>query len=52
MQIPRLYRQVLMDRFIRGDSIKQIARRNRIPAGTVLSRIFNGKRLLRAAWGD
>ena len=41
-----------MDHFIRGDSIKRIAQRDRIPAGTVLSRIFTGKRLLRAAWEE
>jgi hypothetical protein len=30
--------------------ISQIARRERIAYGTVLSRIFTGKRLLRRAW--
>jgi len=33
-----------------GHSIQDIARRQRIPCGTVLSRIFTAKRLLRQAW--
>ena len=33
---------VLVDHFVRGYSIRQIARRHRIPMGTVLSRIFYG----------
>ncbi|MBZ5634883.1 MAG: sigma-70 family RNA polymerase sigma factor [Acidobacteriia bacterium] len=49
-QVPRLYRRVLIDRFVRGYSVKQIAKRQRIPLGTVLSRIFKAKQLLRAAW--
>ena len=49
-QIPARYRQVLTDHFVHGFSTKQIARRDRIPLGTVLSRIFTGKRLLRRAW--
>jgi RNA polymerase sigma-70 factor (ECF subfamily) len=49
-QIPVLYRRVLVDHFVRGFSTKQIAKRNRIPVGTVLSRIFSAKRRLRRAW--
>ncbi len=49
-QVPRLYRRVLIDRFVRGYSVKQIAKCQRVPLGTVLSRIFKAKRLLRAAW--
>ena len=48
--LPRTYRRTLIDRFVRGYSVKQIAKRERIPQGTVLSRIFKAKRLLRAAW--
>jgi len=48
--IPAIYRRVLVDHFIDGYSTRQIARRRRIPQGTVLSRIFTGKRFLRAAW--
>jgi RNA polymerase sigma-70 factor, ECF subfamily len=49
-QIPVVYRRTLVDHFVRGYSVKQISRRHRIPVGTVLSRIFAAKRLLRAAW--
>jgi len=49
-EIPAVYRRVLVDHFMRGHSVKQIARRDRVPVGTVLSRIFNGKRILRRAW--
>ena len=49
-RIPLNYRRVLVDHFVRGYSTKQIAKLHRIPAGTVLSRIFKGKRLLREAW--
>jgi RNA polymerase sigma-70 factor (ECF subfamily) len=48
--IPANYRRALKDHFIRGHSIRQIARRERIPVGTVLSRIFTAKKLLRQAW--
>jgi RNA polymerase sigma-70 factor (ECF subfamily) len=49
-EIPALYRRVLVDHFIQGRSVKQIARRDRVPVGTVLSRIFTAKRILRQAW--
>jgi len=49
-QIPALYRRVLTDHFVRGYSIERIARQHKVPVGTVLSRIFKAKRLLRAAW--
>jgi RNA polymerase sigma-70 factor, ECF subfamily len=49
-RLPGLYRRVLVDHFVSGASVRQIARRNRIPVGTVLSRIFTAKRLLRAVW--
>jgi len=48
--LPSKYRQALVDHFVRGYSVKQVARLRRIPLGTVLSRIFNGKKLLRRAW--
>jgi RNA polymerase sigma-70 factor (ECF subfamily) len=48
--IPAGYRRILADHFVHDHTVKQIARRERIPAGTVLSRIFTGKRLLRQAW--
>ena len=49
-QIPAIYRLVLIEHFIEGHSVRQIAKRQRIPLGTVLSRIFTAKRLLREAW--
>jgi RNA polymerase sigma-70 factor, ECF subfamily len=49
-RIPAIYRRVLVDHFVRNQPVKLIARNNRIPAGTVLSRIFTAKRLLCAAW--
>ena len=49
-RIPVHYRRALVDHFVRGYSVKAIARQRRIPLGTVLSRLFNGKRLLREAW--
>ena len=49
-RIPAFYRRPLVEHFVRGRSVRQIARRARIPVGTVLRRIFTGKRLLREAW--
>ena len=49
-QIPMVYRKVLINHFIEGHSVRQIAKCERIPIGTVLSRIFTAKRLLREAW--
>jgi RNA polymerase sigma-70 factor (ECF subfamily) len=48
--IPPAHRRVLVDHFIHGRPVKAIARRERIPVGTVLSRIFTAKRRLREAW--
>jgi RNA polymerase sigma-70 factor (ECF subfamily) len=49
-QLPALHRRTLVDHFFRGYPVKRIAQRDRIPVGTVLSRIFTAKRRLRAAW--
>jgi RNA polymerase sigma-70 factor (ECF subfamily) len=49
--IPTVYRRTLMDHFVRGYSVKRIASQDRVPVGTVLSRMFTAKRLLREAWG-
>jgi RNA polymerase sigma-70 factor (ECF subfamily) len=49
-RLPEIYRRPLIDHFIRGYSVKRIARRERIPFGTVLSRIFTGEQKLRKAW--
>ena len=49
-RLPATHRRVLMDHFIQGRSVRHIAQREGIPVGTVLSRIFTAKRLLRQAW--
>ena len=49
-QIPVAYRRVLRNHLIRGYSVRRIAKLEKVPLGTVLSRIFNGKKLLREAW--
>jgi RNA polymerase sigma-70 factor, ECF subfamily len=49
-RMPAHYRRALKDHFVRGYSTRQIARRERIPLGTVLSRIFTAKKLLRQSW--
>ena len=49
-QIPAIYRRALVDHFVHGYSTKQIARREGIPLGTVLSRLFTGRKLLRKVW--
>jgi RNA polymerase sigma-70 factor, ECF subfamily len=48
--IPAIHREVLIDHFVLGHKVKHIARRRRIPVGTVLSRIFAAKKMLRRAW--
>jgi RNA polymerase sigma-70 factor, ECF subfamily len=48
--MPALHRDVLIDHFVLGHRVKRIAGRRRIPVGTVLSRIFTAKRLLRRVW--
>jgi RNA polymerase sigma factor (sigma-70 family) len=49
-RVPIMYRRALTAHFIEGLSIREIALRERVPLGTVLSRIFTGKQLLRHAW--
>jgi RNA polymerase sigma-70 factor (ECF subfamily) len=48
--MPPKYRQVLIDHFLRDLAASQIARRRKLPLGTVLSRLFNAQRLLRKRW--
>jgi len=50
VQVPIKHRRALIDHFVDGLSTREIARRERVPLGTVLSRIFTGKQLLRQAW--
>jgi len=49
-RLPATHRRVLVDHFIHGRAVRHIAQREGIPVGTVLSRIFTAKRLLRQAW--
>lgn len=49
-QVPAKLRRALVAHFVEGLSIRDIARRQQIPLGTVLSRIHKGKQLLRKAW--
>jgi RNA polymerase sigma-70 factor (ECF subfamily) len=49
-QLSDKYRCALAAHFVDGLSIREIAHRDRVPLGTVLSRIFTGKQLLRQAW--
>ncbi len=49
-RMPAPYRRALKDHFVRGYSVRQIASRQAIPFGTVLSRIFTAKKLLRQTW--
>jgi RNA polymerase sigma-70 factor (ECF subfamily) len=49
-RLPAQHRRVLGAHFVDGFSVREIARRERVPLGTVLSRIHKGKQLLREAW--
>ncbi len=49
-RVPRLYREALVDHFVRGHSVRQMSKSYQVPLGTVLSRLFKAKQLLRAAW--
>jgi RNA polymerase sigma-70 factor (ECF subfamily) len=48
--LPSKYRRALIAHFVEDFSIRDVAQRERVPEGTVLSRIFTGKQLLREAW--
>jgi RNA polymerase sigma factor (sigma-70 family) len=49
--VPKPYRQMLKWHFIGGVSYQAIARRLKIPPGTVMSRLYKAKELLRLSWG-
>jgi RNA polymerase sigma-70 factor (ECF subfamily) len=51
-RLPGKHRRALAAHFVDGLSIREIALRERVPIGTVLSRIHKGKELLRAAWEE
>ena len=48
--IPTIYRRALVDHIVCRHSVKTMAKRQRLPVGTVLSRIFTAKQALRKAW--
>ena len=50
MKLPGKQRSVLIDHFVRGLSIRRIAKKRKVPSGTVLSRIFKAKRNLLRVW--
>jgi predicted RNA polymerase sigma factor len=49
-KLPAKQRRALTAHFVDGIPTREIARRDGVPLGTVLSRIFTGKQLLREAW--
>jgi RNA polymerase sigma-70 factor (ECF subfamily) len=49
-QIPARYRKILTDHFVRRYPTRRIAKSQGIPVGTVLSRLFTGRQLLRRAY--
>jgi RNA polymerase sigma factor (sigma-70 family) len=49
-RLPMKQRRALTAHFIDGVAIREIASREQVPLGTVLSRIASGKQLLRQAW--
>ena len=49
-RLPDEHRRALTAHFVEGLSTREIARREGVPQGTVLSRIFTAKQLLRRAW--
>ena len=49
-RLPTNYRRALVGHFVAGLSVREVAEREGVPFGTVLSRIAKGKELLREAW--
>ena len=49
-RLPKKYRSLLVEHFVRGHSVKHISARQHVPIGTILSRIHKAKTLLRRAW--
>jgi RNA polymerase sigma-70 factor (ECF subfamily) len=48
--VPKPYKQMLKWHFMDGMSYQAMARRLKIPTGTVMSRLFKARHLLRKAW--
>ncbi len=49
--LPAKQRRALVAHVVEGLPIREIARREAVPVGTILSRIHTGKQLLRNSWG-
>jgi RNA polymerase sigma factor (sigma-70 family) len=49
-RIPAKSRRLLVDHYINGRTLREIARREGVPNGTISSRLFRAARLLREAW--
>jgi RNA polymerase sigma factor (sigma-70 family) len=49
-RLPAMYRRTLVARYIDGRSVQEIARREGVPVGTIGSRLFTARRLLRETW--
>jgi predicted RNA polymerase sigma factor len=49
-RLPGRFRRALMAHFVEGLTVREIARRERVPLGTSLSRIHTAKQLLRNSW--
>ena len=49
-RVPAKYRRLLIDRYVNGRSVQEIARREGVPIGTVGSRLFTARGMLREAW--
>jgi RNA polymerase sigma factor (sigma-70 family) len=51
-RVPAAYRRILIARYIEDRPVREIAKREHIPLGTVGSRLFAARRMLREAWQD
>lgn len=49
-RLPVKHRRALIAHFVEGLPVHEVARREQVPVGTVLSRTFTAKQLLRHAW--
>ena len=49
-QLPAIYRRTLTQHFVRGLSFVEMAQREGVPPGTIGSRMFKAKRLLKKSW--
>jgi RNA polymerase sigma factor (sigma-70 family) len=49
-RIPAKCRRLLIEHHVKGRSLEEIARREGVPVGTIASRLFTARKLLREAW--